>query len=225
MSHSISNKQLRLCLLCGLLGCLFMGGSDWLMIYGDTSFTGSLAWLTQGVAQISPGRNALSLVLAFPAVVFYAVALFSVKHLLREERPQKIYSGLTAVGMTPWLCLHLFYIMILFLFGFLVRGGQEALAHQACEALFHQFVFLVPLGEAIILLPFLYLFYVTVTGKSVYPRAMALNNPLLIYVVLKVLTGFMPDVPARLAFVNGLMSESMFLWFLILMIALPKEKM
>ena len=35
--------------MCGLLGCLCFGGGDWLMIYGDPSYHGTLSWLTAGV--------------------------------------------------------------------------------------------------------------------------------------------------------------------------------
>ena len=211
--------MLRL-LLCGLLGCLLMGGSDWLMIYGDTAFTGELAWLTTGVANIPPQRNALALLLAFPAVLCYAPALFAVRHFMRDAAQQRTYSALTATGLTPWLCIHLFYVMILFLFAWLTGNGQDELAHAAGEALFHQFAWIIPLGEVIMLLPFLYFFYVTVQGSTLFPRWMALNNPLVFYVVLKALSALLPEVPFRLAFVNGLMSEAMLLWFIIWIIGM-----
>ena len=49
--------------------------------------------------------------------------------------------------------------------------------------------------------------------RSIFPKWMVLSNPLVFYGVLKLLTLLMPDVPFRLAFTNGLMSESMALWF------------
>ena len=39
-------KPMKILLLCGMLGCLCYGGGDWLMIYGDPSYYGSLSWLT-----------------------------------------------------------------------------------------------------------------------------------------------------------------------------------
>lgn len=46
-----------------------------------------------------------------------------------------------------------------------------------------------------------------------FPRWMALRNPLIFYALLKLVTMLMPDSAFRLAFANGLMSESMALWF------------
>ena len=224
MKCECSNRQLRGYLLCGLLGCLLMGGSDWLMIYGDTAYEGSLAWLTLGVAQIPPERNALALLLAFPAVVLYAVALFAVRVFFTQEGDRKWYSALTALGLTPWLCLHLFYVMILYAFGWLQSSGQTELSYALCEAMFGQFSWVVLVAEVLMLLPFLFLLVQVFRGRSVFPRVMGLNNPLLLYVVLKLLTGLMPDVPARLAFTNGLMSEAMFLWFLVFLGTLGKYR-
>ena len=119
-------------------------------------------------------------------------------------------------GMTPWLCLHLFYIMILFLFAWMMKQGENGLAYEACEALFAQFSWVVIVGEALILLPFLYLFYLMIKKRSVFSKWMCLNNPLLIYLILKVLTGFIPEMPWKLAFINGLMSESMIIFFIVL---------
>lgn len=32
-------------LLCGILGCFCLGAGDWLMIYGDTTYMGSISWI------------------------------------------------------------------------------------------------------------------------------------------------------------------------------------
>ena len=221
MLHQVSHKPLRRALLCGMLGCLLLGASDWLMIYGDTAYEGSLAWLTAGVAQIPPGRNALALGLSFPAVVLYAAGLIGLGRLLAPAQRRR-YLALNTVGMTPWLALHLFYVMILFLFGWLHREGQPQLAFAACEALFGQFAWVVVLSEVLMLLPFLYLFGLLAAGRTGFPRWMCLNNPLVFYLLLKALTLVLPDVPARLAFVNGLMSEAMLLWFLVFVLVFPR---
>ena len=109
-------RKTKLALLCGLLGCFCFGAGDWLMLYGDTAYRGSLSWL-----------------------VIVSVAL-----------------------MLP---------------------------------------------------PYIYWFWMLARGSSVFPKGMALSNPLIFYVLLKLLTMFMPDSAFRLAFTNGLMSESMLLWF------------
>ncbi|WP_370768518.1 DUF6796 family protein [Ruminococcus sp.] len=61
-------------------------------------------------------RNSLAMLLSFPGIIFYGIALFSISDFIRENRQKKIYKTLTSFGLMPWLSLHLFYIMILFLF-------------------------------------------------------------------------------------------------------------
>lgn len=91
-------------MICGILGCFCYGGGDWLMMYGDTAHSGKLLWLTQGVAQISAWRNGLVMMLAFPGIVLYGIALFYLGVLIREEKQRKIYHYLNAFGLTPWMC-------------------------------------------------------------------------------------------------------------------------
>ena len=220
MNRNKEKQKSIITLIIGIAGCIFMAASDWLMIYGDTSFEGNLAWLTIGTAGISPTRNAVALLMAFPAVIFYSIALFGLKKLIKYEKNKKIYSGLTAVGMTPWLAIHLFYVMILYLFGWLMTGGYNDIAYKACEALFDQFTWIIPLGEVFMLLPFIYWFIIDLKNKTVFPKIMAINNPLIIYIVLKAVTYILPDKPFRLAFINGLMSESMAIWFVVFIIFL-----
>ena len=218
MKPHISKTKMIILLITGIIGCVFMAGSDWIMIYGDTAYHGKLAWLTQGVIQIEPWRNSLAMLLAFPAVILYCIALTGMKDYFKDELGKKIYSFLTTVGFTPWLCLHLFYIMILYIFAWLQKNGHKDVSYLVGEKLFEQFGWVVIVGEIIIVIPFLYLCVATIFSKTVFSKWMALNNPLLIYVVLKIVTMFMPDTPLRLAFTNGLMSESMLVFFLIYII-------
>ena len=220
---TVPKKKMMLLLLAGILGCLCMGGSDWLMIYGDTAFEGSLAWLTLGVAQIPAWRNGLAMLLAFPAVILYSLGLFGLRHFFRDDHTRKTYSFLTALGMTPWLCLHLFYVMILALFAWLMGQGETELAYAAGEMLFENLGWVVLIGQIIMILPFGYLFWIVFSGKSDYPGWSAVNNPLFLYLILKVLVGVLPDTPFRLAFINGLMSESMLIFFVIHLICVAKK--
>ena len=52
-----------------MFGCLCYGGGDWLMMYGDPSHAGSVAWLTAGVAAIPQWRFNLAMALAFPGII------------------------------------------------------------------------------------------------------------------------------------------------------------
>lgn len=131
----VDRKKLAAAMICGILGCFCYGGGDWLMMYGDTAHSGKLIWLTQGVAQIPAWRNGLAMMLAFPGIVLYGIALFYLGALIREEKQRKIYHYLNAFGLTPWMCLHLFYIMILYLYAWLMNNGYAEAALPACEAL------------------------------------------------------------------------------------------
>lgn len=206
-------NKITAALLFGIMGCICFGAGDWLMIYGDTMYRGSVSWLTEGAAGIEPWRNALSMALAIPGIVFYGIALFAIACFLREEKQRKIYGYLTAFSLTPWLCLHLFYIMILYVFAWMSGNGGEEQALPIAEALFSHLFWLVPISEALMLPPYLYWAYLILRKHSVFPRWMALLNPLVFYVILKLITTLMPDSAFRLAFTNGLMSESMAIWF------------
>lgn len=210
---TISRTKLLASLLCGILGCICYGAGDWLMIYGDTAYAGTLYWLTEGTAQITPWRNSLAMLLAFPGILFYGTALFALCHCFKQGVYRTIYHYLTAFGLTPWLCLHLFYVMILFLFAWMRSNGYEASALPAAEALFHHLSWIVLVSEAMMLPPFLYLFYLVISNRSIFPRGMAFFNPLILYAILYLGKSAMPDGAFRIGFTNGLMSESMFLWF------------
>ncbi|MCD8107102.1 MAG: hypothetical protein LUE20_03945 [Oscillospiraceae bacterium] len=206
-------KKITLALLCGLMGCLCFGVGDWLMLYGDTTYLGTISWLTVGVTQIAPWRNSLAMMLAFPGIIFYGISLFAIGKLIKSERKQKAYHYLTAFSLTPWLCLHLFYIVILYGFAWMSSNGYDSAALPVSEAIISHFSWIVPVSEVLMLPPYLYWAWIVLRGQTVLPRQMALSNPLIFYLVLKFLTLLTPDCAFRLAFTNGLMSESMVLWF------------
>ena len=203
----------KIYLICGLLGCLCFGGGDWLMIYGDPQYLGTLSWLTAGTAVIPQWRYNLAMTLAFPGIMFYGIALFAVENYIAGEKKRKRYHYLNAFGLTPWIALHLFYIMILVLFSWLNTNGFAAEALTVCEGLFSRLSWLVPVSEALMLPVFIYWFYLQITGKTVFPKAMAFTNVLILFAILKGISLLLPVSAFRLGFTNGLMSESMILWF------------
>jgi Na+-driven multidrug efflux pump len=158
------------------------------------------------------------MLLSFPGIIFYGIALFSISDFIRENRQKKIYKTLTSFGLTPWLSLHLFYIMILFLFSWLNGNGYADVAMPACEALFKHLSWIVTLSEVFMLAQFIYWFYLQITKKTVFPRVSAFTNILFIYAVMYIIKMLLPDSPFRLGFTNGLMSESMIIWFVIVFI-------
>ena len=214
----MKNKT-KLALICGMLGCFCYGAGDWLMIYGDPSHTGQLSWLTSGTAQIPLWRYDLAMALAFPGIILYGIALFAVERYIWTEQEKQVYHYLNAFGLTPWIALHLFYVMILVLFSWMNANGYAADSLAICEGLFSQLSWLIPVSEAFMLPVFLYWFYLQIRGKTVFPRWMAFTNVLVIFAVLKGVSLLMPVSAFRLGFTNGLMSESMIIWFGILLLS------
>ncbi len=199
------NKRIA-ALACGLLGCLCFGAGDWLMLCGDPAYTGKVYWLTEGVRHIPQWRFDLSMALALPGIVLYGIALFAVQGYIREERERTIYHYLNAFGLTPWLALHLFVVMVLCLWSF---GGNLALATELRDRL-NWFVFA---SEAMMLPVFLYWFYLQISGRTVFPKWFAWTSVLVFYALLSGVKTLLPVSAFRLGFINGLMSESMILWF------------
>ena len=209
---------MKTALLCGMLGCLCYGGGDWLMMYGNPAYHGTLSWLTEGVALIPQGRYNLAMALAFPGIILYGIALFAVEGYIKDGKQRRVYHYLNAFGLTPWIALHLFYVMILTLFSWMHGNGYADSAFAVCEGLFSRLSWLVPASEALMLPVFLYWFWLQLHGRTVFPQGMAFTNVLIIYALLKGLSLAMPVSAFRLGFTNGLMSESMILWFGIMLI-------
>lgn len=224
MENKVDKKTLALAMICGILGCFCYGGGDWLMIYGDTTSSGKLFWLTQGASQIATWRNGLAMFLAFPGIIFYGIALFYIGRFIRGEKERKIYHYLNAFGLTPWMCLHLFYIMILYLYNWMTNNGYSEAALPACEALYSHLSWVIMVSEVLMLPVFLYWFYVVVRGKTTLPRWMAAGNVIVFYVVLLAVKSLLPDTPFRIGFTNGLMSESMIFFFLLIWIVGVKNE-
>lgn len=211
-------KNMKAALCCGMLGCICYGTGDWLMMFGDPSPMGKLSWLTTGTASISQWRFNLAMALAFPGIILYGIALFSIEKYIREKRQRGIYHYLNAFGLTPWIALHLFYVMILTLFAWMHGNGYGADAAAVCEGLFLRLSWLVPVSEALMLPVFIYWFYLQLSGRTVFPHWMAFTNVLVIFAVLKGVSLLLPVSAFRLGFTNGLMSESMIVWFAIMMV-------
>lgn len=215
-------KSLLPAMICGILGCLCYGGGDWLMMFGDTTHSGELFWLTDGVAQIPAWRNSMAMILAFPGIIFYGIALFYIESFIKGEKERKRYHYLNAFGLTPWMCLHIFYIMILYLYAWMMNHGYSEAALPACEALYHHLSWVIVASEVLMLPVFLYWFYVVIAGKTYFPKKSAFANVLVFYAILKMIAGLMPDSAFRIGFTNGLMSESMVLFFVVIWILAGK---
>lgn len=103
-------------------------------------------------------------------------------------------------------------------------NGFETAALPVSEAVFGHLSWIVAVSEVLMLPPYFYWAYLLFSCKSYFPRWMAASNPLVFYGILKAVTLLMPDGAFRLAFTNGLMSESMALWFGSMIIWLGRQK-
>ena len=226
----MTSKKTAAALICGMLGCLCFGTGDWLMMYGggeyDTVYM--LNWLTTGTAQIPQWRFTLAMALAFPGIILYGIALFTVQNYITDEKRRKVYHYLNAFGLTPWLALHLYYIMILVLYSGLSQSpdfGYDLHDIRAiCLLLYENTSWVIAASEAFMLPVFVYWFYLQVRGFTAFPKPFAFTNVLIFFGLLKGITLFMPDGAFRLAFNNGLMSESMIIWFAVMLVYELKTK-
>ena len=162
--------------------------------------------------------------LAFPGIIFYGIALFAIEKYIKTDKNKKVYHYLNAFGLTPWIALHLIYVVILSLFAWLNNNGYAGDALTICEALYSNFSWLILVSEALMLPVFLYWFYLQITGKTAFNKAMAFTNVLVIFAVLKIIASCMPESAFRLGFTNGLMSESMIIWFLLIFGGVGKKE-
>ena len=161
--------------------------------------------------------------LAFPGIVLYGIALFAVQGFITGERQRKVYHYLNAFGLTPWIALHLVYVVILSLFAWLNNNGFTQDAITICEALFGSFSWIILVSEVLMLPVFMFWFFLQITGKTVFKKGMAFTNVLVIFGILKTIASLMPISAFRLGFTNGLMSESMIIWFALVFLGIGLE--
>lgn len=217
-------KKMIICFVLGMVGCLCFGGGDWLMMYGDSTYTGELYCLTQGVIGISPTRNAFAMALAFPGIICYGMGLFAMAGFINGNRERKIYRVLNIFGLTPWLCLHIFYIIFLAIYAYMGSNGYSG-ADEICYGVYASLSWVIPLTEVFMLPPFIYYMYLQLRGKTCFSRLGGFfgANVLVNYGVLYTVALLIPNGAVKLAFTNGLMSESMIILFAVLIICTAKN--
>ena len=98
------------------------------------------------------------------------------------------------------------------------QGSQKAYQEQAipvCEGLFSKLSWVIIVSEIMMIPVFIYWFYLQIKGKTIFPKGYAFTNVIFIFIILKLFLKFIPTSAFRLGFTNGLMSESMLIWFVI----------
>ena len=98
------------------------------------------------------------------------------------------------------------------------------MALPVCEALFAHLSWMIYVSEAFMLPVFLYWFYVFAFGRTLLPKWVAACNVLVFYCILTGIKSILPDNGFRLGFTNGLMSESMIFFFLLIWIIGMKKR-
>ncbi len=156
--------------------------------------------------------------------IFTKLYFFTLKANIWYEKKKKVYHYLNAFGLTPWIALHLIYVVILSLFAWLNNNGFSKDALLICESLFDNYSWLIPVCEGLMLPVFLYWFYVQITGNTIFKKGMAFTNVLVIFGILKGISMMMPESGFRLGFTNGLMSEIMIIWFLLVFMEIGGRK-
>ena len=209
----INLEKIKSSLIYGIIGSLCYGLGDWLMIYGNPTHTSNLSFLTKGTANISQWRYSLSMTLAYPGIIFYGIALFSIEDFIYEEKNKKIFHYLNIFGLTPWISVHLFFIMILSLFSWMNKNGFSDQAIPVCEGLFSQLSWIIIISLIFMTPVFIYWFYLQIKGKTIFPKAYAFTNVIFILIILKIFQINIPQSAFRLGFSNGLTNESMLIWF------------
>ena len=63
-----------------------------------------------------------------------------------------------------------------------------------------------------------------ITGNTIFKKRMAFTNVLVIFGILKGISMMMAESGFRLGFINGLMSESMIIWFLLVFMEIGGRK-
>ena len=79
-------------------------------------------------------------------------------------------------------------------------------------------------SEVLMLPVFLYWFYLVLAGKTKFPKRTAIGNVLVFYGILYVIKSLLAESAFRLGFTNGLMSESMNFFVLILWMEAYREQ-
>ncbi len=130
---------------------------------------------------------------------------------------------MNALGLTSWITLHLIYVVILSLFSWLNNHGFSNEALLICEGLFENFSWLIPVSEGLMLPVFLYWFYLQITGNTIFKKRMAFTNVPVIFGILKGISMLMPESGFKLGLTNGLMSESMIIWFLLVFLEIGAD--
>lgn len=112
--------------------------------------------------------------------------------------------------------------MILYLFSWLNQNGYAEMSLTVSEALYNHLSWIVFISEIFMLPPFIYWFWLQFKKKTIFPKALAFTNILIIYAVLYIIKMLLPNSPFRIGFTNGLMSESMLIWFIIVFLTSRK---
>ena len=223
---NLNRKKLSTSLICGIIGSLCYGFGDWIMIYGDPVKLANLklSILTKGTANISQWRYSLSMLMAFIGILFYGTALFSIEDFIIEEKSKKIYHYLNIFGLTPWIALHLFFIMILSLFSWMNQNGYSEQAIPVCEGLFSQLSWVIVACLLMMAPVFIYWFYLQFNDKTIFPRIYAFTNVIFIIIIMKIIQINIPRSPFSLGFANGIANESMAIWFGIMLKFLRNQR-
>lgn len=201
-------------LALGMIGALLLAFGDWTMIYGDPQHTPGFFWLSEGAKHIPDWRNTLALATGIPGVILCAMGMLSLEHAVKPGMRRINWRYLTAYSLLPWLTVHAFIVMQIYLFGWMSRNGYEEAAFPTLQALNEHFSWMALVCYGLIMIPFIMWLVLGLRGRLRTPRLMGLVNPIVFVPILVLLRPLIPNGPAKPGYINGEISTSFFLFFL-----------
>jgi len=203
----------------GALGALLFLFSDFIMIYGDpTPLSNKVGTLTVGISQVPAWKNNLAMAIGFIAIFPYSVGLFSLENLITNKTKKTIYHYLNIIGLTQWLLLHFIFIALFYAFHFMMTEGYKDVAVPISEALFHHFIWIIPVCLILMAPSFAYYLWLTIRGHTLLNKYMGLLHMAVFMIVLSVIKMFLPESSFKIGFSNALSNISILLYFICLII-------
>lgn len=200
----------------GMLGSFFYGFSDWIMKYGDpTPLSSKSSWFTKGTAEIPGWRYVLAMLLAYPGTIFYIIGLFSFERYILNEKHRMIFHYLNIVNVTPWMALHLIFIVIMYAFHFMMSNGYSDVAIPIAEDLYTHFSWIIPASLLFMFPVFIYYLYLIVTGRTTFRKIMGLAHMIPIIIVQYIIIFMLPDSAIKVGLINACSNQSIFISFFI----------
>lgn len=167
-------------------------------------------------SQVQIWRPTISMALASLAFPLYLPGLYAVSKRMEETSPRAGRAFLLAsfATSTGWLLIHAAYCTPQFVYKYLFDAGYPELAVRLTDKMLDLSIPALAVSGISMLIAFVILFVIIITGKTIYSRWLVLCNPLVIVAATLSLSFLFPDS----IFVSSIsmckMNLGMFLFFI-----------